>query len=143
MVNAGNLTATTNYADIADADVVFINVETPVDEQDHKPRYHALRSACHSLGNVLKTGALVIIESTVAPKTLSHLVAPILEETTGRKLNEGFYLGHCPERVMPGKLLYNLQNLSRACGGSTLETAEAMVTLYRHIVTGDLDTTDA
>lgn len=135
------LRATTSYADLADRDVIFINVDTPV-EADHKPAYNALRGACESLGRVMKEGALVIIESTVAPGTLSALVAPALAAASKRSLNQGFYLGHCPERVMPGRLLRNLRELSRACGGSTPETARAMATLYRAIVEGDLDETD-
>jgi UDP-N-acetyl-D-mannosaminuronic acid dehydrogenase len=135
------LRATTSYADLADRDVIFINVDTPV-EADHKPAYHALRSACESLGRVMKDGALVIIESTVAPGTLSGLVAPALAQSSKRALNQGFFLGHCPERVMPGRLLRNLRELARACGGSTPATAHAMALLYRNIVEGELDETD-
>ena len=82
------------------------------------------------------------MESTVAPGTLAQVVLPILAEQSGRKLNEGFYAGICPERVMPGKLLYNIRHMSRVCGGSTPETARTMAGLYRHIVQGELDTTD-
>ena len=91
---------------------------------------------------MLKDGALVIVESTVAPGTMDGLVGPALEETTGRLPNEGFFLGHCPERVMPGKLLYNIRHLSRVCGGATPETAQALITLYGHVVGGDLDPAD-
>jgi UDP-N-acetyl-D-mannosaminuronic acid dehydrogenase len=65
-----------------------------------------------------------------------------LEEGSGRKVNQGFYLGNCPERVMPGKLLSNLHTLGRVVGGGNQETAEVMIELYRHIVQGDLDATD-
>jgi UDP-N-acetyl-D-mannosaminuronic acid dehydrogenase len=84
----------------------------------------------------------VIVESTVAPGTVENLVRPLLEQTSGKKANQGFLLGVCPERVMPGKLLANLQKLSRVCGGGTPETSEVMVSLYHHIVEADLDTTD-
>ena len=138
----GHLHATTDYADLRAADVVLVDVETPVDDEDHKPRYTALKSACTSLGAILKAGALVIIESTIAPGTVERVVRPVLEETTRQQLNVGFFLGHCPERVMPGKLLANLRAMHRVCGGSTPETAEAMVTLYRTIVWADLDAAD-
>ena len=141
-VASGRFRATTKYDDLHDADVVTINVETPVDDHDHKPRFQALKAACASLGAVLREGALVIVESTVAPGTTDRIVRPILEEASGREVNEGFYLGHCPERVMPGKLLANIKNVSRVCGGSTPETAATMVALYRHIVRAELDTAD-
>jgi UDP-N-acetyl-D-mannosaminuronic acid dehydrogenase len=134
-------TATSDYAMLRDRDVVLIDVETPVDE-NHIPHYNALRSALESLGPQLKPGALVIIESTIAPGTMQNLVLPKLSQSSGRVLNEGFYLGNCPERVMPGKLLSNLCSLSRVVGGMTLETAETMVALYRNIVQADLDPVD-
>ncbi len=68
-------------------------------------------------------------------------VLPLLERVD-RKINVHFFLGNCPERVMPGKLLSNLRNLSRVLGGMSPETAETMVALYRHVVHGDLDATD-
>ncbi|HQE92304.1 MAG TPA: nucleotide sugar dehydrogenase [Anaerolineae bacterium] len=141
VVATGQLRATTQYAALRDCDIVIVCVETPVDEQ-HTPRYVALQGALGDLGPVLKTGALVIVESTIAPGTMARVVKPLLEEASGKHANDGFYLGHCPERVMPGKLLANLRHMSRVCGGATPETAQAMVALYRHIVQADLDPAD-
>ena len=133
--------ATTNAAELAAADIITINVETPV-EGDHKPRYVALRAACASLSQHLKKGAVVIVESTVAPGTTRNVVIPEIEKSAGLVLNEDYYLGVCPERVMPGKLLDNLINMSRVCGGSTPETASIMKALYQTFVKGDIDTCD-
>ena len=141
VVGSGKLRATANYADLKDRDVLLIDVETPVDEHN-EPRYEALRSALKSLGSVLKKGALVIIESTIAPRTMSEMVLPLLEAGSGGKVNSDFYLGNCPERVMPGKLLKNLRSLSRVVGGMTTETSETMIALYSHIVQADLDPAD-
>jgi UDP-N-acetyl-D-mannosaminuronic acid dehydrogenase len=141
VVGKKKLRATTDYGDLRDRDVILIDVETPVDE-DHQPRYEALRAVLHDLGPVLKDGALVIVESTIAPRTMQDLVLPTLEETSGKRVNQDFFLGNCPERVMPGKLLANLRQVSRVVGGMTPETAETMVALYRHVVDADLDPTD-
>ncbi|MGC8947273.1 MAG: nucleotide sugar dehydrogenase [Anaerolineae bacterium] len=141
VVRAGRLRASTDYADLKDRDVLLICVETPVDE-DRRPRYEALGRALQSLGPVLKEGALVIVESTIAPRTMQDVVRPLLERASGRRCGEGFYLGHCPERVRPGRLLQNLREMGRVVGGITPETAEAMAALYRHIVRADLDLTD-
>jgi UDP-N-acetyl-D-mannosaminuronic acid dehydrogenase len=141
VISQGKLRATADYEDMQDRDVILIDVETPVDE-NNIPQYAALRAALRSLGPVMKPGALVIVESTIAPRTMSDVVLSLLEESSGRKLNEGFYLGNCPERVMPGKLLANLRNISRVVGGMTPETAETMLALYRHVVQADLDPTD-
>ena len=141
VVAAGRLQATTDYAQLRRADVVLIDVETPVDE-DHVPQYAALKAACQSLGPVLKAGTLVIVESTIAPGTVDGVVLPELQAASGKVVNRDFYLGACPERVMPGRLLLNLKAMSRVCGGSTPETAETMAALYRVIVQGDLDEAD-
>jgi UDP-N-acetyl-D-mannosaminuronic acid dehydrogenase len=140
-VSSGRLRATTECAGLVDRDIVLIDVETPV-HHDRHPRYEALRSALSAVGPNLKVGSLVIIESTIAPGTIDRLVRPLLEETTKRTVNTGFFLGHCPERVMPGRLLANLRGIGRVVGGMNPETADAMVALYRHIVCAELDPTD-
>ena len=66
----------------------------------------------------------------------------MLEASSGKRSGEGFHLGHCPERVMPGRLLSNLHTLSRVCGGDTPDVAAAMIALYGHIVEADLDPAD-
>ena len=84
----------------------------------------------------------MIIESTIAPGTIESVVKPALEESSGRRAGTGFYLGHCPERVMPGKLLRNMRTMSRVCGGSSAEVADLMIALYSTFVEGDLDAAD-
>ncbi|HCR72778.1 MAG TPA: nucleotide sugar dehydrogenase [Anaerolineae bacterium] len=135
------LRATTNYTELEVHDIFIIAVETPVDE-NHIPRYEALQAALTSLASVMKRGALVIIESTIAPRTMSDFVLPLLEDKSGMQLNEGFFLGNCPERVMPGKLLKNLQMMNRVVGGMTPETSHVMTVLYKNIVESELDETD-
>jgi UDP-N-acetyl-D-mannosaminuronic acid dehydrogenase len=141
VTKSGQLKATTEYTQIDDADVIMVSVETPVGD-DHKPGFKALRAALTSIGGIMKPGVLVIIESTIAPGTMDRLVAPVLEQTSGLKINDGFSLGHCPERVMPGKLLVNIERMPRVCGASSPETAETMMALYEVIVKGELDPTD-
>lgn len=141
VVRNGKLTAATDYDALSDVDIVLIDVETPIDE-NNIPRYHALKAACSSLGAVIKDGALVIVESTIAPGTMNSVVRPLLENTSGKKSNQDFFLGVCPERVMPGKLLTNLQTMSRVCGGDTAEVSDTLIAFYRHIVQADLDPAD-
>jgi UDP-N-acetyl-D-mannosaminuronic acid dehydrogenase len=142
VVGAGQLRATTDYAVCDDAQVVIIAVETPVEHDDRKPAYRALRSALRDLGPHLAQGTMVIIESTIAPRTMDTIVRPELEQASGKRVNADFYLVNCPERVMPGKLLYNIRHLSRAVGGMSAEAAQLAVQLYRNIVQGELDPVD-
>ena len=142
VVSAGNFRATTDYAACRDAQAVLIAVETPVDPVTKKPAYRALRSALHDLGHNLSPGTLVIVESTIAPGTMEGVVKPILEGTSGLKVNEDFYLVNCPERVMPGKLLANIQGCHRVVGGMSPEATGLAILLYRHIVHADMDAVD-
>jgi UDP-N-acetyl-D-mannosaminuronic acid dehydrogenase len=141
VIDSKDLRASSAHKDLSKAEIVLLCVETPVDA-DHRPRFKALRSACEQLGPALKKGALVIVESTIAPGTIDTVVRPALEASTGGNAGERFHLGHCPERVMPGKLLRNMRTLSRVCGGSSPDVADAMVALYSTYVEADLDPTD-
>jgi UDP-N-acetyl-D-mannosaminuronic acid dehydrogenase len=141
-VSGGRLRATTDYAACRAADVVLIAVETPVDGESRLPRYSALRSALTGLGPRLRQGALVVIESTLAPRTMHDVVLPLLEKASGRSSGRGFHLAHCPERLTPRRLLRNLKTMPRVVGGMTPEAAALAMALYRHIVDADLDPTD-
>lgn len=140
-IKTGRLTVSNDHRELGAADVVLIDVETPVDA-DHEPRYAALQTACRDLGSVMKAGSLIIVESTVAPGTTDGLVRPLLEAHAGLRAGTDFFLGACPERVMPGKLLQNLRTMSRVCGGASPEVARIMVKLYGHIVEADLNPAD-
>ncbi len=139
VVSAGRLRASLDYADLHAADVVLIAVQTPIDA-NRQPRYEALLSACSQL--VLKRGALVVIESTLAPGTMQRVIKPLLEQVTGGQTDSDFWLGHCPERLTSGKLLNNLRTLSRVCGADSLETRQVMLALYRTMVRADVDAVD-
>lgn len=138
---SSRLKAGTDYGLLKDRDVVLIDVETPVNDA-HVPEYFALKEALKSLGGVMKPGVLVIIESTIMPGTMQKIVLPLLEEFSRRKCGDGFYLGNCPERVMPGKLISNLRKMSRVVGGDTPATAGLMKELYMRVVEADIDEAD-
>jgi UDP-N-acetyl-D-mannosaminuronic acid dehydrogenase len=142
VVSEGRFRATTDYEACQNAQIVLIAVETPVDPVTKEPGYEALRKALTDLGPYLSPGMMVIIESTIAPGTMTKVVKPILEETSGLLVNKDFYLANCPERVMPGKLLANIRGCHRVVGGMSPETAELAVKLYRHVVQEDLDPVD-
>jgi len=142
VVKSKKLVATTDYSACKTADAILICVETPFDSDKWEPKYDSLKSALKSVAENMSKNSLVIVESTIAPTTMETLVKPILENTSKMKAGEDFLLGNCPERVMPGKLLYNIENLSRVCGGINEETRERMLVLYSHIVKGELYPTD-
>jgi UDP-N-acetyl-D-mannosaminuronic acid dehydrogenase len=142
VVSEGRFRATTDYGICRKAQVVLIAVETPVNPVTKKPGYEALRGALIDLGHNLSRGAMVIIESTIAPGTMTGIVKPMLEETSGLRVNQDFYLVNCPERVMPGKLLANIRGCHRVVGGMSPTAAELAAKLYQHVVQSGLDPVD-
>jgi len=142
VVASGRLRATTDCAVCEEAQVVLIAVETPVDPATKKPAYQALRGALADLGANLSAGTLVIVESTIAPGTMDRVVRPLLEDISGLRAGQDFYLVNCPERVMLGKLLTNVRTCHRVVGGMSPQAAELAVRFYRHVVRADLDPVD-
>jgi UDP-N-acetyl-D-mannosaminuronic acid dehydrogenase len=124
-----------------EADAIFIDVQTPVDEQ-RVPQYESLRQVAAGAGRHMVEGVLVIVESTVAPGTTQHVVQPILEQESGLAAGRDFSLAYSYERVMPGKLLDFLMHLPRVVGGIDPQSTRRAVKLYRHIVQAEIVQTD-
>ena len=141
VVASGKLKTATDYGFLKDRDMVLIDVETPVNDE-HIPEYHALKESLKSLAGVMKPGVLVVVESTIMPGTMQKIALLLLEMHSGRSCGDGFYLGNCPERVMPGKLIQNLSLMSRVVGGDSPATAEVMKLLYQQVVEAEVDEAD-
>jgi UDP-N-acetyl-D-mannosaminuronic acid dehydrogenase len=135
-VKAGRLRATQSFAECRGAHAIIIAVQTPFSEG--RPDYAPLDSAANDVGANLSRGAIVVVESTIAPGTMEGVVKPILESRSGLAAGSDFYLGTCPERVMPGRLLKNLVELDRVVGGYGGASTRRMLSLYRHVVRGRL-----
>jgi len=142
VVRKGTFRATDDISAYEKPDAILIAVQTPVDE-NHTPKYESLRQVSADIGKRMKTGALVVVESTVAPGTTNYVVKPILEEHSGMKAGEDFNLAFSYERVMLGRLLHNLTKLDRIVGGLTPECTERGVELYSHIVEARIHPTDS
>ena len=124
-----------------DADAILIDVQTPTDE-NHIPRYESLKSVSKSVGKYMKKGALVVVESTVAPGTTENLIKPILEEESGWKAGEDFYLAFSFEHVRPGRLLRNITHLPRVIGGINKKSSQKAEDIYSKIVKEKIYLTD-
>jgi len=135
--NSGNLEADTEPAN---SEVYIIAVPTPL--EDRSPDLTHIRSACKSISSYLNEGNLVILESTVPPNTTEEVVTPLLEES-GIKAGNDFFLSHCPERVLPGRILKELTENDRIIGGVNPQSAEKTEKLYSQFVEGDIFLTDA
>lgn len=142
VVEKGTFRVTDDVSAYRDADAILIAVQTPVDEH-HNPQYESLKEVLTDIGRNMKHGALICLESTVAPGTTSYLAKPILEEQSKMRAGVDFNLVFSYERVMVGRLLHNLTKYARIVGGYTPQCASRGLELYRNIVQAELYPTDA
>jgi len=135
-LRTGNLTL--SHTPVA-ADVFLTCVQTPHDDEHADLSY--LRKATESILPVLKSGDLVIVESTVPPGTTANVVRTLLE-TSGLRAPQDFQLAYCPERVMPGRVLREIVENARVIGGIDPASAERAKELYSSFVRGEIFTTN-
>jgi len=136
-IKSGNLRV---KAEVETADVFIIAVPTPVTE-DKRPDLRYVRSATESIVPHLHRGNLVILESTVPPRTTLDVVKPILERS-GLKAGGDFHLAHSPERVLPTRILIELIENDRVIGGVDEASARLGRDLYNRFVRGHIHLTD-
>ena len=141
VVKNGSLVATTDIKSYANADGIFVCVDTPID-RSKRPDLTILRSAVTTIGRYLHKGVLVSIESTLPPLTMNNIVIPILEKESGLIAGKDFLVVHCPERVMPGKLLQNMRKVERVLGGLDSESIKKGAYYYSKIVQAEIHPTD-
>lgn len=123
------------------ADAFIIAVPTPFYD-DKRADMRAVTAAAEAITCCLKTGDLVVLESTSPPRTTVDLVAPILERS-GLKAGVDFHLVYSPERVLPGQILRELIENDRVVGGVDRASAQAAKDLYATFVRGEIIMTDA
>lgn len=127
---------------LAHQDIYLIAVATPIDTKTKKVNMKPLKQALQMVANYLSRPCLVIIESTCAPGTAEKIAVPILEKYSGKRLNDGFLLLHCPERISPGQTLMNLTTYPRVIGASSKEAGVIGKMLYSSFCKGSIDVTD-
>jgi len=141
-IKKGKLKTTTDsMGAVKGSDVVIVCVQTPLTE-DKKPNLAYLESACDGVAKWLLSGKLVVIESTVPPRTIKEVIAPLLEEKSGLRCGTDFWLAYCPERIAPGKAIQEFVENPRIVGGYNEESAEIAAELFRTVVKGGVLVTD-
>lgn len=137
LVESKMLTATTDFSFVKDVDFVAICVPTPLDTHQ-QPDISYGKSSTEAISKYLTKGTMVVLESTTYPGTTEELIKPILEEGSGLKCGEDFYLGFSPERVDPGNLIYKTKNTPKVVGAIGKDATEVIATMYRAVLEGDV-----
>lgn len=139
LVSTGMLRATSDFSFVRDVDFIAICVPTPLDAHQ-QPDISYVRDSAKAIAGYLRRGSVVALESTTYPGTTEELLLPILEEGSGLRCGEDFYLGFSPERVDPGNLIYKTSNTPKVVGAVGQDAAEVISMVYASILDGEVHT---
>ena len=137
LVDEKMLVATTDFSFVKDVDFIAICVPTPLDAHQ-QPDISYVKSSTEAISKYLSKNTMVVLESTTYPGTTEELIRPILEEGSGLKCGEDFYLGFSPERVDPGNLIYKTKNTPKVVGAIGKDATEVIAAMYRAVLDGDV-----
>jgi len=132
LVDAGRVSATTDYDALRDVDAILIALPTPLSAH-REPDLTIVESAAAEIASRLRKGQVVVLESTTYPGTTRESLQPILE-SGGMEAGEDFHLAFSPERVDPGRTDWTTKNTPKLVGGLTPACTERAVELYRSAV---------
>jgi UDP-N-acetyl-D-galactosamine dehydrogenase len=118
---------------IANATVFIVTVPTPL-TSNNLPDLSYLMAASELIASYLKSGGLVIYESTVYPGCTNEVCVPVLEKHSGLVFNQDFFVGYSPERINPGDATRSLSSIIKVVAGSTPEAMQMVATIYRSII---------
>jgi UDP-N-acetyl-D-galactosamine dehydrogenase len=130
---ATGLLCTTNPQDLSDCNVYIVTVPTPTDRYN-RPVLIPMIKASQGIGAILKTGDVVIYESTVYPGVTEEEMVPVLEQASGLRYNKDFFCGYSPERINPGDKEHTVTKILKVTSGSTPEVADFVDALYRSVI---------
>lgn len=137
LVNAKQLSATSDFSFVKDVDFIAICVPTPLDSHQ-QPDISYVKDSTIAISRYLKPGTMVALESTTYPGTTEELIKPILEEGSGLTCGEDFYLGFSPERVDPGNKQFKTKNTPKVVGAIGKDATEVIAKMYREVLVGDV-----
>jgi UDP-N-acetyl-D-galactosamine dehydrogenase len=134
LATAKLLGLSSDSADLADCNFYIVTVPTPIGD-GNRPLLTPLRNASMTISGVLKKRDIVVYESTVYPGATEEFCVPFLEEGSGLRVNEDFFVGYSPERINPGDKQHRLPSILKVTSGSTPEAAAFIDSVYRTIIT--------
>ncbi|MGE0268872.1 MAG: nucleotide sugar dehydrogenase [Candidatus Omnitrophota bacterium] len=132
VVQSGKFTASTDFSEIKDLDVLIICVPTPL-KRKYTPDITYILSAVRTIRKYFKKNSLIILESTTYPGTTEELILPELEKN-GKKAGRDFFLSFSPERIDPGNKKYDVTRITKVVGGMDPASGELTELLYKKII---------
>lgn len=133
LASSEGLTFSDDPNELKDCRIFLVTVPTPVD-QANRPDLTPLIKASQTVGKALKSGDLVVYESTVYPGATEEVCVPVLEKQSGLRFNQDFFCGYSPERINPGDKVNTLTTIRKITSGSTPQAADRVDAIYASVV---------
>ncbi len=134
---ATKLTMSTDPNALAEAEFIVVAVPTPVDIA-HQPDFTPLLRSSETVGKHMQRGATVVYESTVYPGATEEICIPVLEQHSGMKWKQDFFVGYSPERINPGDKERTLTRILKVVSGDTPATLDLVARMYGDIITAGI-----
>jgi len=136
-IRSSSIEFTSNSAALSYTNFIVVAVPTPIDD-NRQPDLDALITASRLVGKHLKTGTVVVFESTVYPGVTEEVCGPLLESASGLKRGRDFFLGYSPERINPGDKQHTLENVVKVIAGEDAATTDRLANVYGAVVKAGL-----
>jgi UDP-N-acetyl-D-galactosamine dehydrogenase len=131
------LTYESDPASLSGSDFFIVTVPTPIDGENC-PDLGAMLKASQIVGRLLKTGDIVVYESTVYPGAVEEDCVPVLEKVSGLKTGDDFTVGYSPERINPGDKAHRFENITKVVSGQDAQTLDIIAAVYGSVVTAGI-----
>ncbi len=132
-----SLSFTSDLAALRASDFYIVTVPTPIDEA-RRPDLGAMLAASRSVGSALKSGDIVVYESTVYPGAVEEECVPVLEKTSGLKAGVDFKVGYSPERINPGDKQHRFESIMKVVSAEDTATLDIVADVYGSVVTAGI-----
>jgi len=134
IASGSKVRATTDPKIIGEADIIMICVPTPVTKAKD-PDLGPVTGAAKTVGQNLKEGAIVVLESTVYPGVTEEIPLPVLEQESGKRCGKDFFVGYSPERINPNDDEHTLERTTKIVSGMDVKTTDMLCRVYGLVTT--------
>ncbi|WLD93007.1 nucleotide sugar dehydrogenase [Alkalihalobacillus sp. AL-G] len=128
-----NIDFTTEPTELKSCDFIIVAVPTPI-SKNKQPDLTPLIKASETVGKNLAKGTIVVYESTVYPGATEEVCLPVLEEKSGLKAGEDFYVGYSPERINPGDKEHTFRTITKVVSGQNEDVLNIIADVYGSVV---------
>lgn len=132
-VKQSDLIFTADERLIQEAKFIIVAVPTPIN-QDKTPNLSPVISASQTVGRNLTKGSIVVYESTVYPGVTEDICIEVLEQTSGLKHGEDFWVGYSPERINPGDKVHTLTSITKIVSATSPVALDTLAKVYESVI---------